>query len=124
VWGDCARCGNGGTAGQGWASPGVLGPNPYRVTGGGGVWEGCLISSAVVTELTPEGPVDRGSFTDAMSSGAGIGQTEQQYDGQIVAAVRGKSFTVGYTGTKAFKQQYVLKGGKYALVGEEKVPGC
>lgn len=113
--------GNGATS---WAFTGLLGANPYLVTAGGGVWQGCLISSAVVTELTPDGPVDRGSFTDAMGSGAGIGQTEQGYDGQIVAAVPGKSFTVGYTGTKAFRQQYVLKDGKYALVGKDKVPGC
>jgi len=59
-----------------------------------------------------------------MSSGAGIGQIEQGYDGQIVAAVPGKSFAVGYTGTRAFRQQYVLKDGKYALAGKDKVPGC
>ncbi len=113
--------GNGATS---WAFTSLLGTNPYLVTAGGGVWQGCLVSSAVVTELAPAGPVDRGGFTDAMSSGAGIGQTEQGYDGQIVAAVPGKSFTVGYTGTKAFKQQYVLKDGKYALVGKDNVPGC
>lgn len=113
--------GNGATS---WAFTGLLGANPYLVTAGGGVWQGCMVSSAVVTELTPEGPVDRGGFTDAMSSGAGIGQTEQQYDGRIVAAVPGRSFTVGYTGTKAFKQQYVLKDGKYELVGKDRVPGC
>ena len=65
-----------------------------------------------------------GGFTDSMSSGAGIGQTEQTYDGQIVAAVPDKSFTVAYTGTRSFRQQYVLKDGKYALVGKDQVPGC
>ena len=59
-----------------------------------------------------------------MSSGEGEGQIEQSYDGQIAAAVPDKSFTVAYTGTKAFKQQYVLKDGKYALVGKDRVPGC
>ena len=82
------------------------------------------IGTAVVTELTPDGPVNRGGFTDSMSSGAGIGQTEQTYDGQIVAAVPDKSFTVAYTGTRSFRQQYVLKDGKYALVGKDQVPGC
>src|SRR3546814_4723556 len=55
---------------------------------GGGVWQGCAIGFATVTELTPDGPVDRGSFTDGMSSGAGLGQSEQDYEGRIVAAVR------------------------------------
>jgi hypothetical protein len=123
-WIDVGAVGTVGNGATSWAFTGLLGANPYLVTAGGGVWQGCLISSAVVTELTPSGPVDRGSFTDAMSSGAGSGQIEQGYDGQIVAAAPGKSFTVGYTGTKAFKQQYVLKDGEYTLVGPEKVPGC
>src|SRR3546814_14430647 len=59
-----------------------------------------------------------------MSSGAGLGQSEQDYEGRIVAAVPDKSFTVAYTGTRSFKQQYVLKDGKYALIGKDQVPGC
>lgn len=123
-WIGLGSVGTVGNAATSWAFTGLLGPNPYLVTAGGGVWQGCLVSGAAVTELTPDGPVDRGGFTDAMSSGAGIGQTEQEYDGKIVAAVPGKSFTVGYTGTKALKQQYVLKNGKYELVGKDQIPGC
>ena len=113
--------GNGATS---WAFSSLLGRNPYLITAGGGVWQGCAIGSATVTELAPDGPVDRGSFTDGMSSGAGIGQKEEQYDGKIAAAVPDKSFTVAYTGTRAIKQQYVLKNGKYELVGKDQVPGC
>jgi hypothetical protein len=113
-----------GNAATGWGFSDALGKNPYLLTSGGGVWQGCAVGSAVVTELAPDGPVDRGSFTDGMSSGGGVGQTEQQYDGQIVAAVPDKSFTVAYTGTRAIRQQYVLKSGKYELVGKDEVPGC
>ena len=113
--------GNGATA---WGFTKALGKNPYLLTSGGGVWQGCAVGSAVVTELAPGGPVDRGSFTDGMSSGGGTGQTEQEYEGQIVAAVPDKSFTVAYTGTRAIKQQYVLKDGKYELVGKDQIPGC
>jgi len=113
-----------GNAATSWGFSDAIGENNYLVTAGGGVWQGCLISSATLTELTPGGPVDRGSFTDAMSSGAGLGQKEQDYDGKIVAAEPDKSFTVAYTGSKAFKQRYVLKDGKYALVGADRVPGC
>ncbi len=123
-WLDRGGVGTVGNAATSWAFSDAIGKNPYLVTAGGGVWQGCLISSAVLTELTPEGPVDRGSFTDAMSSGAGLGQKEQGYDGAIVAAEPDKSFTVAYTGSKAFRQRYVLKDGKYELVGKDQVPGC
>ncbi|WP_411341908.1 hypothetical protein V6U71_08920 [Sphingopyxis sp. J-6] len=113
--------GNGATS---WAFSSLLGRNPYLITAGGGVWQGCAIGSAAVTELAPDGPVDRGSFTDGMSSGAGLGQTEQEYEGKIAAAVPDKSFTVAYTGTRSFKQEYVLNNGKYELVGKDQVPGC
>ena len=88
------------------------------------MWQGCAISSATLTELAPGGPVDRASFMDSMSSGAGLNQKEQGFDGQITAAVPDKSFTVTYTGTRAIKQQYLLKNGKYELVGKDQIPGC
>lgn len=113
--------GNGATA---WGFTHALGKYPYLVTSGGGVWQGCAVGSAVVTELAPDGPVDRGSFTDGMSSGAGVGQKEQEYEGKIVAAVPDKSFTVAYTGTRTITQQYVLKNGKYEPVGKDRIPGC
>ncbi|HWV60064.1 MAG TPA: hypothetical protein VN034_05390 [Sphingopyxis sp.] len=113
-----------GNAATSWAFTNLLGRNPYLITAGGGVWQGCAIGSAVVTELTPDGPVDRGGFIDGMSSGAGIGQTEQEYGGRIAAAVPDKSFTVAYTGTRSFKQQYVLNNGNYEPVGKDQVPGC
>lgn len=113
--------GNGATS---WAFSSLLGRNPYLITAGGGVWQGCAIGSAAVTELAPDGPVDRGSFTDGMSSGAGLGQTEQEYEGKIAAALPDKSFTVAYTGTRSFKQEYVLNNGKYELVGKDQVPDC
>jgi hypothetical protein len=125
--GEWIGLGSTGTVGNGatnWVFTSLLGRNPYLVTAGGGVWQGCAISTATLTELTPDGPVDRGSFTDGMSSGAGIGQEEGQYDGKIAAATPNKSFTVAYTGTQAFKQQYVLKNGKYELVGKDQIPGC
>ena len=59
-----------------------------------------------------------------MSSGAGLNQKEQGFDGLITAAVPDKSFTVTYTGTRTIKQQYVLKSGKYELVGKDQIPGC
>lgn len=123
-WLGLGSVGSVGNAATAWAFSDALGKNPYLVTSGGGVWQGCAISSATVTELAPGGPVDRGGFTDSMSSGAGLNQKEQGFDGQITAAVPDKSFTVTYAGTRAIKQQYVLKNGKYELVGKDQIPGC
>ena len=123
-WLDLGSVGSVGNAATAWAFSDALGKNPYLVTSGGGVWQGCAISSATITELAPDGPVDRGGFTDSMSSGAGLNQKEQGFDGQITAAVPDKSFTVTYAGTRAIKQQYVLKNGKYELVGKDQIPGC
>ncbi|MBN8843392.1 MAG: hypothetical protein J0H88_09105 [Sphingomonadales bacterium] len=123
-WLNLGSVGTMGNAATAWGFSDALGKNPYLITSGGGVWQGCAISGATLTELTPDGPVDRGSFTDGMSSGAGLGQKEQSFDGQISAAVPDKSFTVSYTGSRAFKQQYVLKSGKYEPVGKDRVPGC
>jgi len=123
-WLNLGAVGTVGNAATSWAFSDAIGKNPYLVTAGGGVWQGCAISTATLTELAPDGPVDRAGFTDGMSSGAGIGQKEEQYDGKIAASVPDKSFTVAYTGTRAFKQQYVLKNGKYELVGKDQIPGC
>lgn len=123
-WLNLGSVGSVGNAATSWAFSDALGKNPYLVTSGGGVWQGCAISSATITELAPGGPVDRGGFTDSMSSGAGLNQKEQGFDGQITAAVPDKSFTVTYAGTRAIRQQYVLKNGKYELVGKDQIPGC
>lgn len=119
--GSVGSVGNGATS---WAFSSALGQNPYLITAGGGVWQGCMVSTAVVTELTPDGPVDRGSFTDAMRSGGGVGQKDASYDGQIIAAKPDKSFTVGYRSTRALKQDYVLRRGEYQRVGKDSIPGC
>lgn len=123
-WLGLGSVGTVGNAATSWTFTGLLGKNPYLVTAGGGVWQGCMISTTGLTELTPERPLDRGSFTNAMSSGAGIGQEEAEYSGQIIAATKDRSFTVGYSGTKSLRQNYVLRGGAYQLVGKDQIPGC
>ena len=123
-WLNLGSVGSVGNAATSWGFSDALGKNAYLVTSGGGVWQGCAISGATLTELAPDGPVDRGGFTDSMSSGAGLNQKEQGFDGQITAAVPDKSFTVTYSGTRTIKQQYLLKSGKYELVGKDQIPGC
>lgn len=119
--------GAGGTHGnpaQAWAFTASLGKNLHLVTAGGGTWQGCEMQDAVVTEMTPQGPVDRGGFTKVVSSGAGIGQQDAEYHGVITAAKPDHSFVVSYQGTKALRQTYVLRDGKYQLVGRNILPAC
>ena len=123
-WWEIGATGTVGNPATAWAFTDKLGKNPYLVTSGGGVWQGCMVESTMVTELMPNGPADRSGFTSAMSSGAGAGQKEQQYDGAIVAAVPDKSFTVRYTGTESFEQTYKREGDDYLVVGKDRVPGC
>ncbi|GAO78587.1 MULTISPECIES: hypothetical protein [unclassified Sphingopyxis] len=123
-WLDLGSVGSVGNAATAWAFSDAIGKNPYLITSGGGVWQGCAISSATLTELAPDAPADRASFTDSMSSGGGLNQKEQGFDGQITAAVPDKSFTVTYSGTRTIKQQYLFKNGKYELVGKDQIPGC
>lgn len=123
-WFGIGAVGSMGNAATSWAFTDHLGKNPYLVSAGGGVWQGCMVNSAIVTELAASGPVDRGNFTDAMSSGAGIGQLDAQYEGRIVAAKPDHSFIVAYKGTKKMQQNYVLRNGKYQLVGRDLIPGC
>src|SRR3546814_18138768 len=85
LWLKLGSVGTVGNAATAWGFSDALGKNPYLVTSGGGVWQGCAIGFATVTELTPDGPVDRGSFTDGMSPGAGPGPSEPGYEGRIVA---------------------------------------
>lgn len=123
-WFDIGAGGTHGNPAQKWAFTQRMGKNPYLITAGGGTWQGCGLSIAVVTELTPSGPVDRGSFTESMSSGAGIGQDEASYDGRIVAAEPDRAFTISYSGTASVTQNYVLRGEKFQLVGRDDIPGC
>src|SRR3546814_3538835 len=53
-WLKLGSVGTVGNAATAWGFSDALGKNPYLVPSGGGVWQGCAIGFATVTELTPE----------------------------------------------------------------------
>ncbi len=119
--GSTGTWGNGATE---WKFTRGLGKNPYLLTSGGGTWQGCSLSQTILTELSPEGPKDRGTFVDHNSWSEESMGKNFSYDGTISATVADRSFTLSYKGTKNLRQQYVRQGEDYRRVGKDEIPGC
>jgi hypothetical protein len=101
---------------------------PVLYTEGGGVWQGCAVRFATLTELRPTGPVDVAQLIPTyFSNGSGYGPRQGQIvRGVIAAAVPGRSFTVRYDGAMRFRETYVRRGDRYRIAGggEGRMPGC
>ena len=75
---------------------------------------------AVLTELAPTGPVEIARFPIRR----GEGETAT-LDGRIVAAEKGRSFTLSYTGAQTFDETHVRgEDGRFHPVGASRVSGC
>ena len=110
-----------------WGVTDAIAAGPVLYTEGGGVWQGYACSFATSTHLTPKGPVEIAVFPVhySNSGAAADGQAIIDLDGRIIAAEKDKSFTVRYTGSKAFTERYVIgSDGRYALEGATKLPAC
>lgn len=123
-WFDLGSTGTWGNGATEWKFTRGLGKNPYLLTSAGGTWQGCTVSQAVLTELAPTGPTDRGTFTDHNSWADGAPGRDFSYNGTITSSARDRSFTVTYTGTKRLAEQYVRQGDEYKIVGKSQIPGC
>lgn len=124
-WLDVGATGTFGNPATSWGWTDAIAAAPVLYTEGGGVWQGHACSFAALTELTPAGPVEIASFPVRYSNSGAVEKGVVTLDGRIVAAERGRSFTISYSGTQSFEERYV-KGseGKYALAGKSRVPGC
>ena len=91
---------------------------PVVVAEGGGTWQGYSCSSLALTELRPDGPArvanvplvydDRGAKEDG---------TGRAIEGKILNIVKGQSFDVVYSGSRAFSEHYVRGAGGYSVAG-------
>src|SRR5687768_11179504 len=91
---------------------------PVVVSEGGGTGQGYTCSSLTLTELRPDGPArvanvplvydDRGAKEDG---------TGRSIEGRILNVVKGQSFDVVYSGSRAFSEHYVRSAGGYAVAG-------
>lgn len=103
-----------------WSVSTRFGDLPVIVSEGGGTWQGYTCSSAKLTELRPEGPVEIASvplsYDDSgarSEEGAGTAIT-----GRIINVVRSVSFDVVYTGARSFSEHWARGGnGGYAVAG-------
>ena len=85
-----------------------------------GAWQGCTTTAVSLTELTPDGPVARGSAPIGWSDASG----DDKAVGRIANIVRGKSFDIVYSGTRAFTDHYQLANGAFSMAGEQRLSGC
>ena len=94
---------------------------PVVVSEGGGTWQGYTCSSLKLTELRPGGPVELAtvplSYDDA---GANADEAAAKtIHGKILNVVKGQSFDVVYSGSRAFSEHYVRSGDRYEVAGGE-----
>ena len=88
-----------------------------------GVWQGCTTTAVSLTELTPDGPVARGSAPIGWAEASGAGDGDKAV-GRIANIVRGKSFDIVYSGTRSFTDHYRLANGAFSMAGEQRLSGC
>jgi Short C-terminal domain len=103
-----------------WSVSTRFGDLPVIVSEGGGTWQGYSCSSAKLTELRPDGPVEIASvplsYDDKgaqAEEGAGTAIT-----GRIINVMRSVSFDVVYTGARSFSEHWARgANGGYAVAG-------
>lgn len=125
-WFGLGAGGSHGASATRWGVTRALSEWPILYTEGGGTWQGCSISVAVLTELRPDGPADVADL-QVFYSDAGTGWTTppREVHGAIVRAEPGRAFTVRYHGSESFEETWVRDGSRYRLAGgDSRVPGC
>jgi len=92
---------------------------------GGGTWQGYTCSYAVLSELTPHGPVELARIQTAYDDSGAKEAGAVSLDGRIADIVKGKGFTVRYGGTRSFVERYVRRGDRFVREGgKSQVPEC
>lgn len=124
-WMDVGAAGTFGNPATGWGVSDAIADAPVLYTDGGGVWQGYACSYAVLTELTPDGPVEIAQIPTYYSNGGAVETGATDVTGRITEAQKGHSFTVTYAGSKTFTERYVRGAdGRYKLSGKTRVPSC
>ena len=123
-WLDVGAVGVVGNPALRWGWTDRIADAPVLYTEAGGTWQGRSCSYAVLTALTPSGPVQIAriptAFSDASTEGGEAGM-----DGTITAAEKGTSFTVSYGGSRSFTETYRRGAdGRFRLKGKSRVPSC
>lgn len=98
---------------------------PVIYVEGGGTWQGYSCSYTSLVALLPEGPKEVASFPSLYDDGGAVEDKAQSIQGKIADIRKGQGFTVKFTGTRAFAERYVWRGGKFQREGgESRIPTC
>jgi hypothetical protein len=126
----------GAVRGWGWGEPPTdwsisnrFASNPVLVAEGGFMGQGIVCSSATLTELSPEGPIESAIIRTGYSNGGAItderlaeGERAEELDGEITNIQRDRSFDVRFTGTARFTERYVRRGNRFVPVAASRLP--
>jgi hypothetical protein len=123
-WMDVGSTGTYGNPAAKWGWTTEIADHPVLYTEAGGSWQGRSCGYAVLTELTPLGPVEIARLQTYFSD-AGSDDGDPGVEGVITVAEKGRSFTVSYKGAAEFAETYRRGAdGRYRLEGSSRVTAC
>ena len=92
--------------------------HPVLVAEGGGTWQGYSCSWVTLAALAPEGVVELARLPLSYSDAGAVGDEKStRIEGRIANVVKGRSFDVVYSGTRAFTEHYERQGSAYVRAG-------
>ena len=95
---------------------------PAIYASGGFMGQGIVESSALITELRPEGPVSSDVIGTGFSNAGALTNDDPrprcEVDGKIAKVVKDRSFDVVVTGSVIGRDRYVKRGGKFVAVNK------
>ena len=126
----------GAVRGWGWGAPPAewrisrdFTSHPAILAQGGFTGQGRTCSSAVLTELRPDGPVESGPIWTGYDDEGAItdehlarGERVQRLNGEIANIRRDRSFEVRFAGTDRFTERYVRRGNRFVAASETRLP--
>ncbi|MCF7646820.1 hypothetical protein KQ944_13490 [Bacillus subtilis] len=123
-WLDVGMSGVMGNPASRWGWSKEIADAPVLYTEAGGTWQGRSCTFAILTELTAKEPVEIARIPLHMSD-ASSEDKAASFDGEIVAANKGQSITVSYSGSESFQEVYKRgTDGRFQLEGKSRVPEC
>ena len=121
-WPEAAAVGSNGDLSE-WSVSDKFSDLPMLYAEGGGTGQGYTCSYAKLVELTARGPIEAASIQTVYDDG-GARQPGESYQGKIGEIVKGKGFTVAFTGTRSFAEHYVRQGDRFVPQGKSRLPAC
>jgi hypothetical protein len=108
-----------------WAVSDKFSDLPTVYAQGGGTFQGYTCSGFDLIELQPGGPALVAEIHDGYDNGGAAESGAQSIVGKIADVVKGKGFTMRFSGTRSFAERYTKRGGRYVIEGgPSQLPEC